>query len=118
MEWDHKISYSEDDGIGQGKNISKISKNLVIMGINVKINLFKRQQYCMEKGVVENFQAPSACQETSAIPLDVEINLHYYSEKMPEIIPGNEFYNRRPSMWSKRSSIFGNGQVFPTTTNL
>ena len=118
MEWDHKISYSEDDGIGQGKNISKISKNLVIMGINVKINLFKRQQYCMEKGIVENFQAPSTCQETSAIPLDVEINLHYYSEKMPESILDKTFNNRRPSMWSKRSSIFGNGQVFTTNTNL
>ena len=118
MEWDHKICYSEDDGIGHGKNISKISKNLVIMGINVKINLFKRQKYCMEKSIVENFQAPSTFQETSAIPLGVEINLHHYSEKMPEIIPGNEFYNRRPSMWSKTSSIFGNGQVFPTTTNL
>ena len=109
LEWenDHKISYSEENGIGQGKNISKIPKNLVIMGINVKLNIFKRQQYCIEKGIpVENFQAPTTCQKNSAIPIDVEINLDYYSENIPE--PGKAFYNRRQSMWSKRSSIFNN----------
>ena len=80
LEWvnDHKISYSEDNGIGQGKNISKNPKNMVIMGINVKINIFKRQQYCLEKGIDENFQAPpTTCQKISTIPIDVELNIKY-----------------------------------------
>ena len=107
LEWvnDHKISYSEDNGIGQGKNISKNPKNMVIMGINVKINIFKRQQYCMEKGIDENFQAPpTTCQKISTIPIDVELNIKY-----AENVPGSVLQQGAGSrMWFKRSSIFGN----------
>ena len=109
LEWvnDHKISYSEDNGIGQGKNISKNPKNMVIMGINVKINIFKRQQYCVEKGIDENFQAPpTPSQKISTIPIDVELNIN-----SAENVPGSVLQQRERAgsrMWSKRSSIFGN----------
>ena len=113
LEWanDHKISYSEDNGIGQGKNICKNPKNMVIMGINVKINIFKRQQYCMEKGIDENFQAPpTTSQKISTIPIDVELNIKYAENVPSSVLQQGEAGRPREGsrIWSKRSSIFGN----------
>ena len=55
------------------------SKTPIVMGIDVKINIAKRQKYCQENGmIIENyiFQEPK-WKQTAALPLNAEFNLHY-----------------------------------------
>ena len=89
MEWenDYNLKYAEYTRQGKGKKRKRSPRTPIKPGLDVKINISKRQEYCNANGIIfENYLLKDPTwKQTAAISPNVGFKIHFsYKTNLPK----------------------------------